>query len=162
MIHDHWWERFSLYIEAVTPLRFFIYSAVYAVALYALGNTMHAVLIIAALLSVYTIVYVLKITTRVKRRSDARIALDHPDRAFPSGHAAAVAFLIPAITLTAPWGMPVITVILTSAFACAVILSRLSLRVHTIPQVLIGALIGLVIPLIVLSSEYTQSLFGMV
>lgn len=159
---SNWWMSLSLYIEEVTPLRFFLYCAAYALALSVLGKSIDSVLFLFSLLSVYGVVYILKVTTRVKRRTDARITLDHPDRAFPSGHAAAVAFLIPAITYTAPWGMPVATVLVTCVLASVVILSRLSLRVHTVFQVIVGALIGVAVPVILISLAYTQSLFDMV
>lgn len=142
-----WWNSLCLYIEAITPLLFFLYCTVYTLVLFTLGNGVNSILLIVSLLGAYAVVYILKVTIRVQRRKDARIKLDHTDRAFPSGHAAAVAFLIPALTYTAPWGMPIATLVVTSVLACIVILSRLSLRAHTLGQVFTGAVIGILIPL---------------
>ena len=156
------WKSIALTIAGVTSLQFFLYCVVYALALYLLGTVASALLVIVSLVSVYVIVYVLKVATRVQRRDDAQIVFDHPDRAFPSGHAAAVAFLIPVVTYTAPWGLPMITLLAMSALTGVVMLSRLSLRVHTMGQVVAGALIGTLVPVAIIICTYTHSLFGMV
>ncbi len=156
------WKSVALTIAAVTSLQFFLYCVVYALVLYLLDAVASSLVVLISLISVYVIVYVLKVATRVQRQSDAQIVFARPDRAFPSGHAAAVAFLIPVVTYTAPWGLPVITLLATSTLTGVVMLSRLSLRAHTLDQVVAGALIGTLVPVAIIMVTHTQSLFGMV
>jgi membrane-associated phospholipid phosphatase len=145
-----WFFSLALFIEAISPLRFFLLCSLYAIVLILWSNTLHAALFLTCLLAVYVVVFILKLVTGVPRRTDALIQLNHTDRAFPSGHAAAVAFLVPMMTYTAPWEMPLLTACVFSALGVVVGVSRLSLKVHTLTQVLVGALIGVVVPLLVL------------
>lgn len=141
-----WFFTLSLFIEAISPLRFFLGSLTYAVLIFWLGDGVGALLFVGSLTAVFLIIYILKTVTRVKRRADALIQMPKQYNAFPSGHAAASAFLIPALAVTSPWGEPVATALVAGVITIIVILSRLTLRVHTLFQLVVGAALGVAIP----------------
>lgn len=159
------WMQFALFINAVTPVHFLIAATVYALFLYE-ADLRHGVLIfVGTMIVVFIAVGVLKLTTRVPRRSDALVAMNNANRAFPSGHAASSAFVAMMVpyTLSTVLSIGAIAVLaaLLAFASVTVAASRLTLRVHTVTQVAVGLAIGMVLPLVSIYylSPLVQGLF---
>ena len=138
-------------IHKITLERFTVVAVAYALVLLALGKTIDSLVFFSALFAVITIVYILKVSTRMPRPASARVESRTPVHAFPSGHAALIAFLVPTVTYTAPWGAPTVTATALAGIAFVVVLTRLYLKVHRPYEVLAGLVIGAGVPLAILN-----------
>lgn len=146
-------EGFFCRVYALSrPRYFFVGSAVLAVVLWLLGNQEEALYFSVSLLVTFGIVGALKIILRVPRPKNPMVKTY--GYAFPSGHAAASAFLVVGLyylskalfnTAVAHW-----IVVIMLAITLIVSISRVYLHAHTTLQVLVGALIGFVVPLTIL------------
>ncbi len=146
--------RLSYRINDITPTHFISAATAYAGLLFLLGRSYSALVFFFTLVAVVGTVGILKIVTRVKRRPDCLIELDYPDRAFPSGHVACIAFLATMVPYTAVEVAPFLNMYAlgTLGMACTLIvaLSRLALKAHTLTQVVAGLLIGTFVPILMI------------
>lgn len=143
------WITFCLFINRITYVHFMLCAMAYTVLLYVLGDWDDAVLFFCTMLSTVLMVGVIKVVTAMERPRDALVTFDRSDRAFPSGHAACMAFITVMVPYTAPWGfLPLTTGVLLFCTIVAA-LSRLTLRVHTLTQVVAGLILGVVLPYLI-------------
>ncbi len=145
----------SLLIHTLTPPAVFAGLGVcIALTLIFLRQWRAAFTFMVAFFGTTGIVWILKRVFVVPRPSDAVVVLT--DYAFPSSHAALSMFL--AVTLGwllrrySPLAKCYVTAIQVLLFFLAMIvgLSRLTLRVHTPVQVIVGFLLGGLVPLLVI------------
>lgn len=144
------WMRLALFINAITPVHFLICAAVYAIALQYVGLDEQVPIFIGTLCVTLGIVAFIKLTYPVPRRKDALVHLGN-NRAFPSGHAASSALVSIIVPYTLAQTLSLATVgILAALFAFGAVVvaaSRLTLRVHTATQVVVGLVLGVLLPL---------------
>lgn len=146
---------FSLFINSITPSYVFVVLAgVIAFALFARGRLYDAFVFAIAFVVTAGTVVALKHVCAVSRPYDALITLT--DYAFPSGHATFSAFFATSIgwlylqNHSLSKCKIVCMYILLSIPAVIVGLSRLSIKVHTPFQVVVGFSIGVIVPLCVI------------
>ncbi|XKT74118.1 MAG: phosphatase PAP2 family protein [Patescibacteria group bacterium UBA2163] len=120
-----------------------------------------AILFIIAFLTTFAIVTVIKNTVRTPRPRNAAVAT--VGYSFPSGHAAAGGFFATSISYLMAQQFSGIIVLLVSALVVgigvSIAVSRVFLRAHTIPQILVGLIIGVSVPLIIFHYQHTLLLF---
>ena len=146
-----WFIALSLEINKISYAHFSACATAYAGVLYAVGLYYSALVFFFTMVFVLGFVGFLKLTTRVERRPDCMVKLPHHNRAFPSGHSAAAAFVGTMVPYTIPFYSPVVLYIfsaLLGLFVLTVALSRLALRAHTLFQVIAGIVIGVAVPLL--------------
>lgn len=162
-----WFITLSLWINKITPIHFMLCATLYAGFLYALELEHPALAFFFTMVLVLGVVAVIKLATKVRRPDDCLVELEHNDRAFPSGHVASAAFVATMVTHTFPHLSTVEQYLLGAllfVLAVVVALSRLALRAHTVTQVFVGFLIGILIPLTVITvvdPPITQQILNM-
>lgn len=138
------------------PRHFVILAALITSLLLFNGSGRMAFLFIIAFLSTFGIVSLIKNTLRVPRPIDPLV--ETIGYSFPSGHAAAGGFFATSITYLMAQQFSGIIVLLVSALVVAIgvsiAVSRVFLRAHTIPQVLVGLIIGVSVPFIVFHYQH--------
>ncbi len=146
-----WFVALSLEINKISYAHFFAAATAYAGVLYAMGLYYSALVFFFTMVFVLGITGFLKLTTRVERRADCMVDMPYKNRAFPSGHSAAAAFVGTMVPYTIPFYSPVglyLFSALLGVFVLTVALSRLALRAHTLFQVIAGIAIGVAVPLL--------------
>jgi undecaprenyl-diphosphatase len=139
--------KLSFWINSITYRDFFVCATVYALLLYFTGYQDEALYFVLTMLVTIGSVGALKVITQVERPKNSLVPQKYSRHAFPSGHAGAAWFTAVALPLTAP-GTSLVLWIFCALCALVVSHSRLVLKVHTPLQVLVGALIGMTIPLL--------------
>jgi membrane-associated phospholipid phosphatase len=146
-----WFYNLSLAIHRVEPMHYMAGATVYSGFLYTVGYSYQALVFFTTMVAVLGVVGALKVLTSVERPTDCRVHMTRTDRAFPSGHVAAAAHIAAMVPYTFPYSaapLPFWLVVgVLTAFVLIVALSRLTLRVHTLVQVLAGLSIGVAVPL---------------
>jgi membrane-associated phospholipid phosphatase len=146
-----WFYNLSLVIHRVEPAHYMAGAALYSGFLYSVGYSYQALVFFSTMVVVLGTVGALKILTSVERPADCRVVMKRSNRAFPSGHVAAAAHIAAMVPYTFPYpAAPLpfwLVVLVLVVFTLVVALSRLTLRVHTLTQVLAGLLIGVGVPL---------------
>ncbi|HRY31195.1 MAG TPA: phosphatase PAP2 family protein [Candidatus Paceibacterota bacterium] len=129
-----------------------IFGFIFAIALWLMAKKRFPALKVFALSTLLTSILTLLIkdVTKISRPADALIGLN--DYAFPSGHTA-IGFFLLTFLANYIWRSnksrlfkSTATLILTLAIL-AIVASRLILRVHTLTQILAGAVLGIGITL---------------
>ena len=134
---------------------FFVFSFAVVLLLYWMKEFEDALIFLLTFTATMGAVVILKLAFRVPRPEGSD--LENGSYAFPSGHATGIFFLVVTIShlaythLSSLW----FSLILITLLAASVLvsLSRIILNVHTKIQVITGALIGFLIPLIILSNK---------
>jgi len=97
--------------------------------------------------------FIIKRLVNAERPVDALIKLS--DHAFPSGHAALSFFMLVFLTFYVLKSeksrfIKILSIVIFSINAILICLSRLVLKVHTLDQVIVGALIGSIVTILVI------------
>lgn len=142
----------ALWINYIGTLTvFWLLSALLALWLYFTGSTHEAFEFSVALIATTGLVGLLKLITKIPRPRGALVTA--PFGSFPSGHTASVVFLAttaPVVLATHIGEYSSTLHAVLWVVACIVAASRLILKVHTPLQVIVGALIGYLVPTLVL------------
>lgn len=149
----------ALYVHYVTDTRvFWVACALILVMLMARRYRYEAIVFGISLLLTTGAVQLLKTALAVTRPDDALVALS--SYAFPSGHAAAGAFLVTMVTWLlrrtaslAPRRTATISALVFIALAIGT--SRIFIGVHTPLQVLAGYVVGIMVPLLTVCAAST-------
>ena len=132
----------------ITPIRFAPAVAAYAAILARMGSPESGLRILISLAVLGCSIALLKLMTR-KTRPNGEVPHGLSLGAFPSGHSAFAWFLVPVLlyTLPAPYALPAASIAAGSAVLIGA--ARIHIRCHTLTQVLVGALVGLLVPTLV-------------
>ncbi|MEK7531085.1 MAG: phosphatase PAP2 family protein [Patescibacteria group bacterium] len=155
-------ERIALSIHAIGLLPFVAGASLYALILYIYNLYDGALIFLISLVILLVVVGALKLITRVQRPPDAMRPATWS--AFPSGHAASVAFIAIMVPYTLAqsfqWEYVILIAAILSLIAVIVALSRMVLHVHTTFQVAVGLALGIGIPLTCIAfAEQLRSFF---
>ena len=149
-------DRVALMVNKIGTLQLFLLgSAVFVVFLVWQGHYDTALIFFATFVLVMGTVGILKLIFRTARPEEARVS--SVTYAFPSGHAAASSFL-------AVYGgflffehlnifLAIVLTTVTVIAAGLISFSRLTLQVHTSIQIVVGVMIGVIIPFIALMNQ---------
>lgn len=152
-------RNIAFFVHAIgTTIIFCIFSAVVVALLTLSSHYREALLFSVSFTVMLLVVVVLKHITHVERPKERLV--DEPGGSFPSGHAAATAFLAIMMPFLASHVLNEKYVLGVTIFFLALTLlvsaSRLLLRVHTMYQIAVGLIIGALVPMmtIVISSFF--------
>lgn len=130
-----------------TTRAFILLSIVAPLLLLLSGDQRNAYFVALSAASVGGVVFALKRVARIGRPHDAHIYVH--SSSFPSGHAAASWALATVVYGLVPYDTTIglITIAAVVILAVLISISRIVLKVHRVHEVLIGTLIGIVLPL---------------